>query len=291
MDDAGRAWIEELVGTWREVAKNALRVAPDPLPLIVVFDQSCVWRIEKEVVGAPHQGAVPLPDGESIPARTVSFAGTYGPAMQPFVVMAMPSVWRAEPRHQDNPMLPLLLRAVFAHEMAHALQARHISAWLDDVEKRLGLPEGLDDDIVQTRFESNLEFRASHAAERGLLYQAAAEENGSVRRALVGTAVSMMESRRTRFYSGENAVFAELEDVFLHMEGLGNWVAYQVAVADGMSPADAQAFIRGGRTSWSQDTGLAVFLVVDSLDAGWRDRVLQARPPAIPAFLAEAARR
>ena len=291
MDDAGRAWVEELAGTWRAVAKNALRVDPDPMPLIVLFDESCVWRVEKEITGAPHQGAVPLPDGESIPPRLGSFAGTYGPGFQPFVVMAMPSIWRAEPRHQNNPSLPLLLRAVFAHEMAHTLQARHMSAWLADIEKRLALPEGLDDDIVQTRFEGNLEFRASHAAERGLLYQAAAEENPSVRRALVGTAVSMMESRRARFYTGENAVFAELEDVFLHMEGLGNWVAYQVAVADGMSPADARTFVRGSRNRWSQDTGLAVFLLVDSLDSGWRDRVLKDRPPAIPAFLAEATRR
>ena len=288
---ADRVWLDELIDTWRTVAGTALRINPDPLPLIIVFDESCAWRIGEKTEGAPHDGSVPLPDGGAAPARLSAFAGTHGPADQPYLVMAMPSLWRADAKNQADPNLPLLLRAVFVHEMAHTVQAKGIGEWLSDVAKRLTLPEGLDDDIIQTRFGNNSEFAAAIAAERGLLFQAASEPNASVRRALVTTAVSMMDVRRGRFFTGDDAVYGEIEDIFLNMEGLGQWVAYQVAVGDGLSPADARDFIRRGRNRWSQDEGFAAFLVIDALVPNWRQRVLEGRPASVLALLVEAARR
>ena len=288
---ADRAWIDELTDTWRAVARTALRINPEPLPLIIVFDESCVWRIGENTQGAPHSGSIPLPDGETAPAMLAAFAGSYGPGDQPYLVMAMPSLWRADAKNQADPNLPLLIRAVFAHEMTHTVQTKAFGEWLSDVEKRLTLPEGLDDDIIQTRFGKNSEFAAAFAGERGLLFQAANEPNASVRRALLTTAVSMMSSRRGRYFTGEDAIYSELEDIFLNMEGLGQWVAYQVALGDGMSPADAQNFIRRGRNRWSQDAGFAAFLVIDALVPDWRNRVLDGRPASVLTLLTEAARR
>lgn len=290
MSDADRAWVQELLTTWRTVAREALRIDPDPLPAIVLFDERCVWRGE-DAAGTAHGGQVPLPTGESIPARLATFAGASGDPAQPFLVMAMPSLWRAEPRHQNEADLPLLMRAVFAHEMAHTVQARGLGPWLGEIEKRLSGSEEFNDDIIQTRHEKDPEFRAAWAGERSLLYQAANEPNASLRRSLLSTAVSMMEGRRARYFSGENAVFAELEDLFLNMEGLGQWTAYQVALRAGLSPLDAQNAIRRGRTQWSQEEGFAAFLVIDALIPNWRDRVLTGKPASILALLTEAARR
>jgi hypothetical protein len=267
-----------------------LRINPEPLPLIVVFDESCAWRIGEKTEGARHNGSIPLPDGETAPATLATFAGTYGPGNQPYLVIALPSLWRADAKHQAEPNLPLLMRAVFAHEMAHTVQAKGIAEWLSDVEKRVTLPDGLDDDIIQTRFGKNSEFTAAFAGERGLLFQAANEPNASVRRALLTTAVSMMDARRRRYFTGDDAIYAELEDLFLNVEGLGQWVAYQVALGDGMSPADAQQFIRRDRSRWSQDEGLAAFLVIDALVPDWRERVLNGRPASVLTLLTEAAR-
>jgi hypothetical protein len=287
---ADRVWIDELIDTWRAVAGTALRINPEPLPLIIVFDESCAWRIGESTEGAPHDGSIPLPDGETAPARLAAFAGTHGPGDQPYLVMAMPSLWRADAKNQAEPNLALLIRAVFAHEMAHTVQAKGIGEWLSTVEKRLRLPEGLDDDIIQTRFGNNSDFVAAFAGERGLLFQAANEQNASVRRALLTTAVSMMEGRRGRYFTGDDAIYGELEDIFLSMEGLGQWVAYQVALREGMSPADAQNFIRRGRNRWSQDEGFAAFLVIDALIPDWRERVLNGRPASVLALLTEASR-
>jgi hypothetical protein len=290
MADADRAWLQDLLTTWRAVAREALRIDPDPLPAIILFDDQCVWRGE-DPAGVAHGGQVPLPTGESIPPRLTTFAGASGEPAQPFLVMAMPSLWRAEPRHQNEADLPLLLRAVFAHEMAHTVQTRDLGAWLAELEKRLQAFDELDDDIIQTRYEKAPEFRAAWAAERTLLYQAANESNASLRRSLLSTAVSMMENRRARYFTGDNAVLADLEDLFLNMEGLGQWVAYQVALRAGLAPLDAQNAIRRGRTRWSQEEGLAAFLVIDALIPDWRDRVLTGKPASIFALLAEAARR
>lgn len=287
MADADRAWAQDLLASWRTVARDSLRIDPDPLPTIVFFDDACRWS-GIEPAGTPHGGTLRLPDGESMPVRLATFAGV-GPGEQPYLVMAMPSLWRAEPRHRDNPDLPRLLRSVFAHEMAHTVQSAGIGAWLGDVEKRLKLPGGLDDDIIQNTFEKDPEFRAGWSAERTLLYQAANESTPSLRRAFLTTALAMMNARRTRYFTGERAVLGELEDLFLNMEGLGQWVGYQVALQGGLSPAEAQAMMRGSRNRWSQDEGLAAFLVIDALVPGWRGRVLKGKPASVYALLQEAA--
>jgi len=290
MGPSDRAWINEQIDTWRGVSRDALRIDPDPLPLIIVFDETCAWSIDREVRGTLHGGAVPLPDGEQVPARLMTFAGSYGPSKKPFFVMAMPSIWRADPKHAGDAGLALLMRAVFTHEMAHTVQTAGIGQWLNDIESRLGLPGDLDDDIIQTRFGGDAGFRLAFEAERDALYEAAAQKDPARRRVLVSKAVSMMEARRTQYFTGANAIYAELEDVFLNMEGLGNWVAYQVTLREGMSEAGGQAFIRRGRNRWSQEEGLAAFLVIDALVPGWRAKVLQGKPASILGLLREAVR-
>jgi len=290
MGRSDHAWVNEQIDTWRSVSREALRIDPDQLPLIIVFDETCAWSIEREVRGTPHAGSLTLPDGEQVPVRLMTFAGSYGPSEKPFVVMAMPSMWRADAKHAGDADLARLIRAVFTHEMAHTVQTAGIGQWLNDIERRLGLPDDLDDDIVQTRFEGDAGFRLAFEAERDALYEAAAQKDPARRRVLVSEAVSMMEARRAKYFTDANAIYAELEDVFLNMEGLGNWVAYQVALKEGMSEASGQDFIRRGRNRWSQDEGLAAFLVIDALVPGWRAKVLQGRPASILGLLREAAR-
>ena len=165
MGPSEHAWVNEQIDTWRGVSRDALRLNPDPLPLIIVFDQACVWNIDREIRGTPHGGSIALPDGEQVPARLMTFAGSYGPSEKPFVVMAMPSIWRADPKHAGNAGLSSLIRAVFTHEMAHTVQTAGIGQWMTDIENRLGLPGDLDDDIVQTP-PSSLDFDRSASAVR-----------------------------------------------------------------------------------------------------------------------------
>lgn len=256
MEPPDQGWVNELIDTWRGVSRAALRIDPEPLPLVIVFNETCVWNIDRDVRGTAHGGSIELPDGEQVAARLMSLSGSYGPSEKPFLVMAMPSIWRADSEHAGDTGLSRLIRAVFTHEMAHTVQTAGIGQWLNDIEKRLGLPGGLNDDIVQTRFEGDAGFRAAFEGERDALYEAAAENDPARRRMLVAQVVSMMEARRAKYFTGANAVYAELEDVFFNMEGLGNWVAYQVTLREGMSEADGQAFIRRGRGGGRRTKGL-----------------------------------
>jgi len=102
-------------------------------------------------------------------------------------------------------------------------------------------------------------------------------------------ALEAMEARRARYFTGENAIYGELEDLFLNMEGAANWAAYRLAAA-AMPPAVAVNSIRGSRSRWSQDEGPALFLVIDALLPGWQGRVFAATPVSVLGLLREAVR-
>jgi hypothetical protein len=285
---ADRAWIDDLLVMWRGVAREELRVEPDPLPLMLFFDQQCAWTRDGSMLsGSLHGGTVTTPDGGKAPVRLMSFAGSFGPTERPFLVMAMPALWAAE--RQDATNLPLLMRAVFAHEMAHTVQTKGIGRWFAEIEKQTRMPDDLDDDIIQTRFEKNAEFARMFAEERDQLYVAANATDVSRQRAAVARAVAMMRARRARFFTGADAPMAMFEDLFLSMEGLGNWAAYRVARRAGLPPIEAQDYIRRGRSRWSQDEGLAVFLIIDALVPGWRPDVLSGRATSVLDLLDAAA--
>jgi hypothetical protein len=289
-----RAWIDDLLVMWRGVAREELRVEPEPLPLMLFFDRQCAWtRDGDSLTGSPHGGTLTMPDGATAPVRLMSFVGSFGPGEQPYLVMAMPAIWAVE--RKDATSLPLLMRAVFAHEMAHTVQAKGIGQWFAEIEKQTRIPDDLDDDIIQTRFEKNAEFARMFSEERDQLYVAANElaqggqgarssrvgPDASRQREAVARAVAMMRARRARFFTGADAPMAMFEDLFLSMEGLGNWTAYRVARRAGLSPVEAQAFIRRGRPRWSQDEGLAAFMIIDALVPDWRPTVLSGRPTSV----------
>ena len=84
-----------------------------------------------------------------------------------------------------------------------------------------------------------------------------------------------MRARRARWFTGEQAVFAALDDVFLTMEGMGQWLAYRSLLSPGgggLAPDAALPAVRRGGRQWSQDQGLALMLVVDRLLPGWQQR-------------------
>lgn len=128
--------------------------------------------------------------------------------------------------------------------------------------------------------------------ERNGLYEALANPDGDARRA-VRDALAAADERRTRWFAGADGVYADLEDVFLNMEGAAQWAAYRIALRHAGTDADAwdvlTRFRRGGRF-WSQDVGLALFLAADAYAPGWQARVLGREQAAIRDVVAEALR-
>jgi hypothetical protein len=155
---------------------------------------------------------------------------------------------------------------VFIHEFTHT-QSQGLGARVDSLVRR-GLPEDADDDVVQTRFESRSGFRQAYEAERDLLFAAALAPDRAASVALARRAMLLINRRRAQYFRGGDAIYADAENLFLSMEGLGQWAAYLALVdsaGGAMQPAEALPFMRRGRTHWSQDEGLALMLVVGRL--------------------------
>lgn len=277
-----RAWIDTAIEAWQVTSVEALKLDRAPMPEMILFDETCTST------GKKHEGTITLPDGEKMPAQVTSFAGSH--EGKPFLVMALPSVWRKSRRHAENPSLDRLTTAVFVHEMTHTVQSKGLSPRIGALIEKYKLPDDeVDDDIVQNKFGKDPEHLAAYEKERDLFYAAAAAAGAAERRKLMTAALAAMRERRARFLSGENAFYAKLEDVFLMMEGAANWAAMK-HVAREMPESEAIESVRGRRHRWTQDEGLGIFLAVDATLPGWQKMVMGDDPPSLEALIEMAAR-
>jgi hypothetical protein len=286
-DPADVAWITASTAAWTYTETRILRLPAARGPLLVFFDKVCVyWPRPQE-----HGGKVALPDGNIIPAHIVSFAAPYDHDRKAFFVMALPSVWRAEGAKSEFG-LETLTTAVRIHETTHTRQFYAFSPRIAALTKKWGLPDDITDDSLQDHFAKDPAYVAAYQAERDLLFQAVAEPDRSQARALAGRALAMVRARQTRWFTGEEAKWTDLDDAFLTLEGVAQFAAYRWLTdprGGHIAPAVAlNNFRRGGRF-WTQDEGFALFLVVDRLVPNWRDRAFAANPEGAYELLARAA--
>jgi hypothetical protein len=87
-----------------------------------------------------------------------------------------------------------------------------------------------------------------------------------------------MRERQARWLVGDDAYFAEAEDIWLTFEGAGQWTGYQWMIhpRGGAQPvADAMARFTKGRW-WSQTEGFALAMALDRI-AGpkWKRHAFQ----------------
>ncbi|MEO6528267.1 MAG: hypothetical protein ABIP93_16720 [Gemmatimonadaceae bacterium] len=276
---ADSAWIATALDGWQRLNARTLHAPPTRFPILVLFDSLCshtlppARRPEVDVafVGAgqafavrsvEHGGTIRLPDGDSLPAQLISITSRL-PNGDMFLVMSLPGIWRSSGRASPH---DVLASAVFQHEFAHT-QSASLGSRIDALIRR-GLPAQVDDDVIQKRFDSLPEFQSAYAAERDLLFAAASAPDRARAIDLARRALAAIDRRRARFFRGPNAIYADAEDVFLSMEGTGQWSAYLWLVdPDGgaMPMAQALPFIRRGGRRWSQDEGLALLLVLSRL--------------------------
>lgn len=276
-------WIDRSVDAWRDVSRRRLRLPGEADPTAIFFDRRCVLTgagvmsgasAKGEWRSAPHDGDIPLPDGSRAPATILSFAAPYDDGQSVFFTMSAPSIWKAE--RVDSPLgLETLMTGVLVHEMTHTAQFGSFGARIDALAARWGFGDDLNDDVVQKRFRDNPEYSAAVEKEISLLYAAAAAPGESEARALAREAKAAIDARRARWLVGDDERFLELEDIFLSMEGTGNWAAV-AWLTDSAGPgvnldaAVSEFGRRGGR--WSQNEGTAIYLVIDRLTEGWQAR-------------------
>ena len=140
-------------------------------------------------------------------------------------------------------------------------------------------------------FRRNRASRVLSSASATCLFRAAGLSDPALRREVAIKAMAMIRDRHARYYSGRNTPYSEIETLFLTMEGAGQWAAYKLIKARGVvgsSDAEVLKLVRDNRRYWSQDQGLALFLLLDVLVPNWQARIFQ-NEPASPFTLIEEA--
>ncbi len=291
MEQTDAAWLAAAIANWRVVAREKLLISPDPLPMMIMTDAGCQYASRNLTggrirwLGKRHNGSISLPDGSSVPLGVTAFAKPLDEREDGFFVMALPSVWRSA-GVESGIGLERLMDGVLLHELMHAYQFYYANPRLAELTRRYGLPDTIGDDSLQETFESDSAYVSVYEAERNLLFEAAGAPDHNQACELASRALNKMHERRSRWFTGESA-WADLDEVFLLMEGVGQWAMYAWYVDPRGGALDRQTAIhelrRGGKY-WTQDAGLALFLVIDRLLPGWQ-RLAFARPPVTGAAL------
>ena len=281
MTKAERGWIDRSLSAWRHMERR-MDLPRQASPTIVLFNQSC--RFERRAgrtawLGEPHKGMIRLPDGGHAPAQVTSFAGNNEKTAEPFFVMALPSVWMAA--KLPIARTPLGLTGVFLHEFSHTRQTPALAPVFQAAERLHKMEADFSDDSLQEHFQRNAAYAAEAQDERDLLWAAALELDPVKARGLARQALAAMEARQKRWFVGPEAYWRAYDDLFLTMEGFGQWVAY-AWLADpkggGMSGEAARQRMRGSRKWWSQEEGLALFIVINRFVPHWPQRAFAVRP-------------
>ncbi|WP_269714151.1 hypothetical protein [Caulobacter sp. NIBR2454] len=271
------------LGAWSTTARQDLRLPTGERPTIVLFDQTCAYTLGPvgpvTWSGATHGGQVKLPDGQVIPARVASFAAPFDNDRKAFFVMALPSVWQGA--GVDSALgLEALMQGVLIHEMTHTRQFYFVSPRLAELTAKYGLPADLSDDSLQAAFAKDEAYVAAYEDELGSLFQALNARSEAQARAHARQALTKMRARRAQFFVGDNEKWAPLDDLFLTMEGLGQWAAFAWTTnGRGVDSGTAVRELRRGGRFWSQDEGLVLFLVINRLVPDWQSMAFDPQKP------------
>jgi hypothetical protein len=282
LGDADRAWIDRALAAWRYSASSITGIGRIAHFETYFFDAECLVSSSDALAddavswtATPHHGSVPIPGDQHIPVGVTSFAQVHG--NRAYLVMSTPSVWRAHGIDNRTLGLETMMVAVLLHEGSHVSQAATYAARMGEIAGANHLPQSFNDDSIQLRFEGNADFSRSIALETELLLDAATAADVAITKRLARRARELMRKRAARFFTGEDQYLAEAEDIWLTMEGAGQWAAYRWVIdplGAGVAPDVAFADFARGHHWWSQNQGLALFLVLDRLDPdAWKSQV------------------
>ena len=278
-------WLQNWFDAWKLVSTDILRLPPDSAPEMVFFDSVFVFTTSNttspdgSTIDGPaffgqklswrkmhHNGELTLPDGQKVPVGLMSFASPTKEGKS-FFVMAAPSFWKSTGVKSDELGLDKLITGVFLHEFAHIRQFKGFGRQIDSLWNKhaFGDTASLSDDIVQDIFKADSQYIRQFRAETDMFYNAADAKSKQTSRQLIATALDRLTARQQKYFTGEKAVLKDLDNIFLSMEGLGQFVGVLWLMHPKGGNVSRDIAIKGfrrKRNQWSQDEGLAMFLAL-----------------------------
>ena len=269
-----QAWLNRAMAAWDLTSRTITGVGRIKRLQAVIFDSSCVLTSRTAMNGGSqvwqarrHSGQVELPDGDTIPAGVTSFAKADDKVA--FFTMSTPSVWRTAVKSAAGfETLDTLMIAVMLHEGTHVAQMPTYGARMGRLAERYKLPEDFNDDSIQKRFEGNAEFKESIGRETDLLLAAATARDRATAVRLARQARTLMKARQQRWYKSGDEYLVEAEDIWLTLEGSGQWAAHRWLIdlrGGAVDPRAAFGSFGWRGKWWSQNEGFALFMALDRL--------------------------
>lgn len=216
---------------------------------------------------APHNNSITLPDKQVVPLGLMSFAGEIPNESKAFFVMPLLSFWEKSKVKSDELGLQNLITGVFIHEFAHSQQMETFGKKVSRYEQTNSFETELSDNIVQDVFGKNNLYVELFKKENDTFSEAFKAREKSAKVSFTRKGLDLLKNRQQRFFTGNRQVFSELDDLFLTMEGVGQFAMYAWLIhpeGGNISSDKAIAGVRRGGKVWSQEEGFILFLLLDS---------------------------
>lgn len=287
-------WLESWFSAWELMSEEVLDLPKSTPPIMFFYDDKYVYTTSEisapngETFNGPkllgeklhwiralHNDTLTIPDGQRIPIQLMTFAApSEQKNVEAFFVMAAPVFWKNTGIESEDVSLDKLLTGIFLHEFAHTRQMNGIGSKITDFENNHTFKFEVSDDIIQDYFSSDSIYVSEYKKEVNIFYSTSNAKTKNELYGLTNEGLNLLRERQTKYLSPENKILVEMDDIFLTMEGLGQFmiVSWLTNPKGGNYPLDIaiKATRRGGKW-WSQDEGLALFLILDKMtNPNWK---------------------
>lgn len=213
-----------------------------------------------------HGGMLIFPDGSSAPVGITCFASENVHTGIPYFVMPLTAFWENKGVGSNVLGLENLVTGVFLHEFSHTQQMNNFGKKITAFTKMNAIEEdGFDDNFIQNTFQQDADFVKLYDKEVAYFSEAVPGKD-SIDTRKVRKGLDLLKGRRDRFFKHQYTDLSEVEDIFLTMEGLGQYTMYAWLIHDQGGNIDRATAIEGVRRSkkiWSQEHGFLLFLVLE----------------------------
>lgn len=281
-------WLENWFSAWELMSNEVLELPKSNPPIMFFYDDKYIYTTSEisspngESFNGPkllgeklpwkrelHGDTLTIPNGQRIPIQLMTFAApTEQKNIEAFFVMAAPIFWKNTGIESKEVSLEKLLTGVFLHEFAHTRQMNGIGSKITQFETNNTLKFEVSDDIIQDYFSNDSLYVAKYKKEINIFYDASNAKTKKELYNLTNKGLRLLKKRQSKYLWPENKVLPEMDNIFLSMEGLGQFmiVSWLTNPKGGNYTLDIaiKATRRGGKW-WSQDEGLALFLILDKM--------------------------
>ncbi|KXH81505.1 hypothetical protein [Chryseobacterium kwangjuense] len=280
LDEEFQKTVPHWFAAWTLVYKDIYKIDTINPVEFVFFDENYVYSTsavtisQGETITGPsllnlklnwkktlHHDSLTLPNKVSIPVGITSYASEIPDTdHHSFFVMPLPSFWKKAGVESKELGLDNLITGVFLHEFSHSQQMLNFGIKITQYEKEHDFGVNTNDDMLQNIFSENKDYVDLFNAEVNSLYHSISSKGIDKKELLKG--LKLMDERQKKYLKGKYKSLAAMDDLFLTMEGLGQYSMYLWLIHPEGGKTDRETALKGVRRNkkwWSQEEGMVFF--------------------------------